>query len=976
MKNVKKLLKKAMVFTVAASMLIGTPLTASAAGIRGVYSIQDGDEEAQPGDSGTGTVTNTDTGSGALADNDAKIIGIVLDKENVNAEKGTKESLKATVVLDGKIYKKNDKGEDVTDKDGNKIDITEDVRKKLSAKIRWELSFADGSKDANPAATVSVKSPTDENGKVIDKSMLELNPKKGTKKGKEVVVTAKINNSYYVDDQGEVKEYVRPVGTYEASATVFVKEYSTKLELKGMPKPLLKHTIDLNDYLVRTPLTANDTITWITSDKQVAAVTAAGVVTFKKANKPCTIYAVGEKGVTAPWSFIVEEGVQSSRIEIVDYTTDQPFKNGKGQPNKADADLRDGSWQETAAVVMYAKVKNAVVSKTDSKKAAATVDDAKMNGTKYVTGNVEVKNNDIYYFVETAEDGTQSLVEQENLEITDTITWTSNKPAVVSVEANDETATLDAVGVGTAVITAKTSSGKPAKLTVVVKATLTSLTIDHIDGDLYSGQSQQMTFTREPEQNKDGVKWSIAKVEVNKRDKSGEITGTKMIANPNATINAKGLLKIKPKLTVLDVPEGADACAVTVVLESKTKPIDSGEIKNNKPVMVAARDEYTIQLEQSSLDSISVRDDAGNLIAQVATDYNPNNGKATVVQKIKPKDSVNTTYISVPKNRTYTATVEGSKGLDYWAEADTLTWTTSNAKVASISYTADGKAEITANASGKATITVSGIRAVDKPDNGGIKSASVIKTTFKVEVKQPVNTVTLNKTSVSLNEKTQKKQGVMTVIDQKVDLKATLGPKGVKKEAVYWSVKQNGKELTDMKALGLLDSKGKEKTTANVKINLPAPAVGDVFEITAKTETGAYAVSTVTVVKKTTSVAIAKDPLGDDKTPVLFSEKNGNKDVQNTKYAVLGDTFKMYPCINVGKNAKTDTDFYPAGTDNCENVAYSVDKKGKNVVSVDNDGTVHAIGNGTAKITAKTPLGKSATLTVKVELPKVGEAEK
>ena len=180
MKNVKKLLKKAMVFTVAASMLVGTPLTASAAGIRDVYSIQDGSGSDEEKESGTGTVSNTDTGSGVLVDNDAKIIGIVLDKENVNAEKGKKgQFLKATIVLDGEIYKK--------DENGKEVNVTEEVRKKLASKIRWELSFADGSKDENPAATVGIKSPTDENGKIIDKTIAEVNPKKGTKKGKEVL---------------------------------------------------------------------------------------------------------------------------------------------------------------------------------------------------------------------------------------------------------------------------------------------------------------------------------------------------------------------------------------------------------------------------------------------------------------------------------------------------------------------------------------------------------------------------------------------------------------------------------------------------------------------------------------------------------------------------------------------------------------------------------------------------------------------
>ncbi len=944
MKNVKKLLKKAMVFTVAASMLVGTPLTASAAGIRDVYSIQDGSGSDEEKESGTGTVSNTDTGSGVLVDNDAKIIGIVLDKENVNAEKGKKgQFLKATIVLDGEIYKK--------DENGKEVNVTEEVRKKLASKIRWELSFADGSKDENPAATVGIKSPTDENGKIIDKTIAEVNPKKGTKKGKEVVVTASINSSYWFDEDGNAHEYERPVGTYEASAKVFVKEYSTGLEFKDVPTLYVKHTLDLNDYLVRTPSTANDDITWITTDAKIATVNAAGVATFKKEGS-CLIYAVGERGAKTWLSVDVKAGVQSSRIEIVDASTDAPFKNGKGQTNKADADLGLGEWNEDAEVVMYAKVKGAIVSSTDSKKAATSLDDAKMNaaGTKYVTGNVEVKNGDVYYLV----DGDEAKL-QDAIEITDTVTWTSNKPAIVGVAGDDNTAVLTAKGVGTAVVTAKASSGKTAKVTIAVKATLTGLEITNTEDELYSGQSLQMTFDRTPAENKDGVKWSIKKVKYMKNGVEKEKP------HPNATINSKGLLKIKPKLDLSETGTDDSYQVVTVVLESKTTKKD----EDGKKVPVAS-DEYDIVISQSSIDKITVTDDAGATVAEVFTEYK-DNGNASVKQSLKSSDKANTTYISVPKDRTYTAVVEASKGLDYEAGTETLTWTTSNAKVASISYTADGKAKITANANGKATITVSGIRAVNKPD-GSIKSASVIKTTFKVDVKQPVKTVTLNKPSVVLNEKRQKKSGVEVIADQKVALKATLGPKGVKKEAVYWSVKENGTELTDLKALGLMDNSGKLKTAANVSVNLPAPAIGDVFEITARTESGAYAVSTVKIVQKTTSVAIAQKELGADKTPVLFSEKNKQgKDVLNIKNAGIGETFKMYPCINVGKDAKTNVDYYTAGTENCEDVTYSVNKKG--IVTIDDDGTVHAINKGTVKITAKTPLGKKATLTVNVSLP-------
>lgn len=958
MKNVKKLLKKAMVFTVAASMLVGTPLTASAAGIRGVYSVSDGtnDDIDHEGDSShTGTVTNTDTNtnSGVIKDNDANIIGIVLDKDYVNAEKGVKETLKASIVIDGDLVD-DDKTQDA-------------IIKELENKIKWEVTYADGTTVQNNVAANKVLSIA---ASAADRTVVTLNPRQGTKAGEEMIVKATIDGSYrfYKDEAGnivkeELKEGYNKTEDYTAEAKVFIKEYSEALVFDGdpatevideMPTPYLKHVLDLNDYLVRTPATANDTITWISSDTKVATVTAAGVVTFKKVGSS-DIYAVGEKGVKDVWTATVEAGTPASKVVIIDPQSereDKLFANLKNQTKKADVDIKDdGKWNKDAEVVMYAKVKAAVDDDNNlitSEEDLTGTKDNEQNWTKIKSKTVELEEGTAY--IEVSKDN-KSYVVKDSWEITDTITWTSNKPAIVSVDGKDRDAVMYANGVGTAVITAKASNGKSDKLTVAVKATLASLDITNTEDELFSGQSLQMTFDRDPEENKDGVKWSIAKVG---KYKNGEPEldskgNQKQMNHPNASINSKGVLTIKPKL---DLSQD-EYQVVTVVLQSKTTKTVKNE--DGKDVKVPlAEDTYDITISQSSIDGITVKDDAGKPIANVVLDGT----KLKTNKDIAKAD--NTTEISVPKNRTYTATVTESE--KYEGGADTLTWKTSNAKVASITYAADGTAKITANAKGTATITVSGVRVTEK---SGKESAGVIKTTFKVSVKQPVKTVTLNKPTVVLNEKTKKVSGKLEVQNQKVALKATLGPKGVNtKEAVHWSVKQNGEELVATKDLGLLDKQGKV-TKTSISVNLPTPQVGDVFEITARTDSGAFATSTVTIVNKTTSVAIAREELGSDKKPVLFKGKDGKKEKDNVKTAEVGDEFKMYPCINIGTTS--DTNFYTAGTNDCENVTYSVNKKG--IVSIDSDGTVHAINKGTVTITAKTPLGKKATLKVIVGLP-------
>ena len=81
--------KKAMVWTLAASMLVATPLTASAAGLRDVYKVEDGWGVEQPSDSsdtrtGTVTSTNSDTNTGVLKEDG--LTGIVLSETDVRME--------------------------------------------------------------------------------------------------------------------------------------------------------------------------------------------------------------------------------------------------------------------------------------------------------------------------------------------------------------------------------------------------------------------------------------------------------------------------------------------------------------------------------------------------------------------------------------------------------------------------------------------------------------------------------------------------------------------------------------------------------------------------------------------------------------------------------------------------------------------------------------------------------------------------
>lgn len=952
MRNVKKLLKKAMVFTLTAAMLVGTPLTASAAPLNSVFSIHDGTDtwEGHDSGSGTGTVTNTDTNSGALIDgNDAKIIGITLDAQTLNLEKGDVKPLKATVVLDGKIT-----AEDDIYKDGVKLytkgeDITDAVIAEMSKKIKWEVLYLDGNgnKDktkGDPAAKVSLELPKDWKD---NRSTVNLNAKQGTEKGKEVTVRATIDAaySYQKNETGDQNTIAiswddsRADIKYTAEAKVSVKEYSDELKFVGAPATTyVNHTLNLNDYLVRKPLTANDTITWTSSNTKIAKVSAEGVVTFVKANwngedytttkgvkDECQITAVGEKGAKDVYEVKAEKGTAASKVEIwpeADGDDVKAYKNG----TKLTLDLGADTESLDVRVKMYAKVKGVIKSKANAKMAASSEEDfkTKSNG-KYDTGTLDVMDGSTYYTVNS--DGEPV---SDTLDVTDNITWSTSKATIATVTGDNVDATIKAAGkaLGTAKITAKASSGKSANVNAVVKASLNELWIDNAPDSLYSGQSVQLAAGRDPELNKDAVKWSIKKEHDDKKNRE--------INNPNASISSKGVLTIKPKLD-------PTYSTVTVLLETKATMKNEDGLK----VPVRTAEEVTIDIAQSSMDGFTITDDAGVVVAQFETTYKDESKTKVKTSKQTKKE---TTNISVPKGRTYTATVQDAVNQDYAGGAETLVWKSKSDKIAKVEANGDGTARITAVAAGTTEITVSGVR-VENKDDGTIKSAKTISAKFKVAVKQPTTSITIKTPSVVVKEAASK--------DAKVTFKTTQN-KGAK-ETITWSVQKNGVSATSAEAtVNLNGSSGK------VVLKKGKYQAGDVFTVTAASQSGVTATATIQVITASAGVRVV------DENGALFEydqkKSNGQKGkhVENATTLGLGDHVTLYPEVNVGKSKpKEQQNWIGAGTmdDNKQAAAvtYSVNKKG--IVQIVGN-TVYRVGNGTVKVTVKTADGKKYTLTI------------
>lgn len=893
--------KKAMVWTLAASMLVATPLTASAAGLRGVYSVSDGWND-DTNESMTGTVTNTDTNtnSGVLKDNELSIMGIVLDKSHVDVEVGGKrETLTATVVIDGELK----------DKDGNVK--TDEVLAELTRKIKWEVLNPDGTINADTNKILSISATTKG-----DRSQITLNPRRGTKAGEDMIVRAKIDGRYSYDSVEE-KLVLTENATegYSKTATVSIKQYGDFV-YKDIPEQYVKHTLTMNDWVTRDPETANDEIAWeisTMSPKGCAKINNAGVLTFVKEGT-VTVKGTTEKGISHVSDPIkISAGYPVSSIVIVDpdkinadfngaqtkkdVEDNYAFTDGKNKKNKTDIDLgKDDENPFDAEVVLFSKVK--------------IQDPAKPTREK----TVELREGQAYTKLD---ENKQPVQVEAGWEITDDISWSSSKTAVATVGAVKDGAEVEALSAGSAVITAKATSNKSAKLTVTVTATMArdGLSFNWDENTvLHSGQSVDLNeyLVRKPEGNRDALTWTVPD---STQKKSG-------------SVNSKGIFKVANTVAVGEV---------TVKVQGKKAYTD--EEGSYKPEATV-----TIKVEQGNIRGITItEEETDTVIAKADVD-----SRDKVVQDADVKSATkNSTDVPVPTGRTYVAKVtEGSTG-----DASSLVWKHNDPKGKVIDFTnnEDGTVSIKAKAKGKVKFTVSGVYKVTKGDK---TSGKAISTTFTVNVLQPVETIKLNKTLVVLNQKDHATKGTQP---QKVSLKATLGPKGVNtKEPVIWSVKQIA-GTADGTPEKLVDNKGKEITKTSVSVTLTKPITGNVYEITARTASGASATTIVKVLKQTDKVILAKD-----------------KDVTSTDSANIygksvdvypGGTLPLFPMIKL----KAGNELYAPDTFYCESVEYSVSKKG--IITIDSDGTIHAIKKGNVTITVKTPTNKKATLKVNVKQP-------
>ncbi len=455
--------KKAMVWALAASMLVATPLTASAAGLRDVYKVEDGwgnviEDGSQDTRTGTVTTTNTITSTGtSILDNESKILGIVLSETDLKME------------MTGAYDPANQETKVLT------ADIIWDGQKneELDAEFRKALKWKSG--DNNVVALNNLKGKDPATKGIVDEMTVVA------KGGGKTTVTVSLD-----DNRHNIH--------ISAAANVSVTQFASDLDFADELREdaYAGVSLNLNDYLVMTPDTATDVVTYeiVAGTKNATLKNGVLKLNAKKAGETVSIVALGDRVKSEKYDIEIRKANPAKKVEI--------FKAGT-----------------STAIKSYPWLVND--------------DNTKQN----------------FYAKLTAKEADSPC--------TDKVTWSSKKTDIVSVVGGknvtaDTQVELVAHKVGKATITVQTSSGKKATLSVTVKANMTGFEIDVDTKQLYSGQT--LKLSTEQYYGKDAASTSnlnFTETALKWEFVDAEGTLAKDMKKV-ASVNSKGVLTIKPDL--------------------------------------------------------------------------------------------------------------------------------------------------------------------------------------------------------------------------------------------------------------------------------------------------------------------------------------------------------------------------------------------------------------------------------------------
>ena len=517
-----------------------------------------------------------------------------------------------------------------------------------------------------------------------------------------------------------------------------------------------------------TPSSATlKSVTWSSSNTAVAKVSSTGKITAVAAGT-ATITATSKDGAASA----------TCKVTVKQPATKVILKSTSGTDmTKTTMKIAVGSSKTVVATLKPDNVTNSEVKFATSNKSIATVSEkGVVKGLKAGTVTITVTSADgyasqsckikIYTPVKSVSLNKTSLTLKEGSSSTVTHTvspsnatytsvkWTSSNYDVATVDSNGK---ITAKSVGYAEITATTTEGgKTAVCKVSVVKPVTGVSLSKSSLRVEVGDKVTLKATIKPsDASNQTVSWKSSASSVASVSSSGVVTAKKLGTATITVTTADGSFKKTCKVEVVKKVKGVELnkssatiyLGNTLTLKADVTPSDA-----TNPAVTFTSSDKNIATVSSKGVVTPVSPGTVTITVKTADGEYTDTCKVTVKRAVTGI-SLNKTAAEVKSDSTLIlkATIKPSN-----ATEKTVTWSTSNKKVATVS----DKGVVTPVGKGTATITA-------KSENG-------LKATCKVTVYQVV-------TGVKLSESATVYAG------EKVTLKATVQPTNANNQAVTWS---------------------------------------------------------------------------------------------------------------------------------------------------------------------------------------------
>lgn len=566
-------------------------------------------------------------------------------------------------------------------------------------------------------------------------------------------------------------------------------------------------------------------------------------------------------------------------------------------------------------------------------------------------------------------DQTEKLVATvlpENADGDKTVTWKSSNNAVATVSTDG---TVTALGKGSCDITVTTQNGKTATCKVTVGVPLKSISFkdDITSKTINKGEEFTLEVVYNPTDTDidKTITWSSTDTSVATVE-NGKVTAigggeTEIKATTVNGLEAICKVKVEVPLTSISIKtETSIQFGQTEKLIVAYNPVDTTA---DKTIAWSSEDENIAKIStDGTIKAIGVGETT--VTAQAS-----NGQKATCKVTVLPVElnSISITEQNIVLNKGENKTLSVTYNPENTTEDKTVTWESSNKEVVTVSE----NGVITAVGAGNATITA--------------KVGEKIATT-QVEVKVPLQNISLNETEKQLNKGDNLQ---LTITYNPEDTTANKTVTWTSTDNTVATVDENG-NVTALKA-GTTYIKAKvEDKEVSCKIDVVVPLTGiNLNKNMAEILKGQTEKLTVTLVPEDTTYTGKVEWTSSDET-IATVDENGNvkgikdgtviitaKAVENGKEIIATSevTIREIPLnsieidisdfdLEIGKTEKLNIICNPENTTDDINVEWT--SSNKDIATIDNNGVVTAVAEGTTVITA-TVGEKTASIEITVK---------